>query len=254
MKNINSKYILSLALILSTHIFANHAFAEKVDSSAKESDKERVNVDSVKEKYWARGDQTELGVVQNRTYTKAKKFELGVFGGFTSSDPFLDIRLVGASFGYHFTEYLGLNIVGWKTLVSPSSALKTFQDTRGATTNTNEPRAFYGAEGSASLIYGKLSLLGSVILHYDFHFLLGGGLTNTESGNYATGILGVGQQLYVGNSVSFRVDYRLMPYHEDIREKVIPTKIGQVVGSRMNWSNTVTLGLTFLFGPSAGGT
>ena len=44
-----------------------------------DSEAERVNVDTIKEKYWARGDQSELGVVQNRAYTKAHKWEFGLF-------------------------------------------------------------------------------------------------------------------------------------------------------------------------------
>ncbi len=224
--------------------------AEKAASEPKKSaeNSDKVNVDAIKEKYWAKGDEIEMGVVQNRTYTKARKFELGIFGGIISSDPFLDIKSGGASFGYHFNEYFGASIIGWKSFVSPSSALRTFETTRGATTNTNEPRAFYGAEGSASLIYGKLSFIGSAILHYDLHLLAGAGVTNTESGNYATGIIGIGQQLYIANAFSVRIDYRAMPYKESIREKVITNKLGTEVGTRMNWSNSVTFGLTYLFG------
>jgi hypothetical protein len=34
---------------------------------------ERVNTEAIKEKYWARGDESEIGVVQNRLYSKANK-------------------------------------------------------------------------------------------------------------------------------------------------------------------------------------
>lgn len=224
------------------------AAGSEAKAGAEKPNSDKVNVDAIKEKYWARGDEMELGVVQNRTYTKARKFELGIFGGIISSDPFLDIKSGGLSFGYHFNEYFGVNVLGWRSFVSPSAALRTFETTRGATTNTNEPKYFYGAEGSASLIYGKLSFVGSAILHYDLHLLLGAGITNTESGNNPTGIMGIGQQLYIANAFSVRIDYRLMPYHESIREKVITNKLGTEVGTRMNWSNSVTLGLTMLFG------
>ena len=214
---------------------------------------EKVNVDSIKEKYWAQGEQQELNVVQNRQYTKSKKIELGAFGGLIFSDPFLSVKLAGASVGFHLSEYFSIHAFGWKHFVSSSSALQTFEATRNATTNTNKPRAFFGAEAVGSFLYGKLSLIGRKILHYDFHVLGGGGVTNTESGNYATPFLGVGQQVYVADAVSIRLDYRLMAYREDIREKVIPTKIGQTVGTRWNWTNAITLGVTYMFGFGGGG-
>src|SRR4051812_5711745 len=78
---------------------------------------EKVNVESIKEKYWARGDESELGVVQNRLYSKEHKFEFGVFGGSVSTDPFLSVHALGASMAYHFTEYFAAQIEGWHDFV-----------------------------------------------------------------------------------------------------------------------------------------
>lgn len=209
---------------------------------------DRIEVDAIKEKYWNRGDESELGVVQNRLYTKSRKIELGALFGLVSTDPFLSVQSVGGSVGFHLSEYLGLRLLGWKTRVSPSNALLTFQATRGATTNTNEPKAFLGAELAGSIIYGKLSFVGKKIIYYDLHLLGGGGVTETESGSYVTPLIGIGQQIYLSKSLSFVADYRLMGYRENILEKVIPTKLGQVVDERVNWNNTLTLGISMLFG------
>jgi hypothetical protein len=35
---------------------------------------EKVDVSKITEKYWAQGEESELGVVQNRKYTSASKF------------------------------------------------------------------------------------------------------------------------------------------------------------------------------------
>ncbi|MBI2711618.1 MAG: outer membrane beta-barrel domain-containing protein [Bdellovibrio sp.] len=210
-------------------------------------DGEQVNLDSIKEKYWARGDETELGVVQNRTYSKKGKIDLTLYGGVLFSDPFLDIKPVGGSLGYHFSEYLSLHAVGFKYLVNPSSALLTFQQSLGATTNTNSPNYYLGGELEASLFYGKLSVLGKSIIYYDFMALGGAGVTNTESGNYITPTLGVGQRFYLSKVASVRLDYRLMFYNETLLEKQIVTRIGQPVGTRNNWSNVITLGVSFMF-------
>jgi len=210
-------------------------------------DVEQVNLDAIKEKYWARGDETELGVVQNRTYSKKGHFEFATFGGVAFSDPFLETKMLGGAFGYHFSEYIAAYLLGWKHFSSGSSALQTFEQTQGATANTNLPRFYLGAEGSASIFYGKLSVLGKAIIYYDFLMLGGVGVTDTESGRYVTPHLGIGQRYYLSKSASIRLDYRLQYYRETLLEKQITTRLGQSVGDRDNWSNTINLGIGFMF-------
>mgnify|MGYP000505615145 CR=1 FL=1 len=207
---------------------------------------EKVDVEQIKEKYWARGSAPEMGVVQNRTYSKALRIESSIFAGISTTDPFLSVRTAGGSIGFHFSEYLAFHVVAFKSFVSPSTALKTFEDTIAATTNYNSPKWFVGAEGSASLLYGKLSLLGQKILYYDMHLTGGAGLTSTRNGDYFTPTLGLGQQVYLSQNISLRLDYRVMAYREDIVERVITSKLGQVTDRRYNFTHSVIFGLTFL--------
>lgn len=213
---------------------------------AMSTEAEQVNVDIIKEKYWARGDEAELGVVQNRAYSKALKLEAGVFGGFVTSDPFLNTKSSGLTLGFHFNEYFALHLMGFKSYVAPSSALTTFEETLKATTNNNPATGFLGSEVAASFLYGKLSLIGKAIIYYDMHVLGGMGATLTETGNYFTPSIGIGQQVYLSKMISLRVDYRLMRYNETLVEKVITPKLGEVLGSRVNWTNSITLGVDFL--------
>ncbi len=229
----------------------NSAWSEELlaeNTQAEKINPEKVNVDSIKEKYWARGDESELGVVQNRLYSKENKLEIGILGGVISSDPFLNSKKLGGTLGFNLNEYWAFNLIGWKCFVSGSTALKTFEDTLGATTNNNPAKFYLGGETVASVLYGKLSLLGKSIIYYDFHLLGGVGVYSTESGNYFTPSIGLGQNVYLSQNFSLRVDYRLQHYEEKIIEKVITPKLGQVVGTRVNWSNTVTLGVSYLFG------
>lgn len=217
---------------------------------------ERVNVESIKQKYWARGEESELGVVQNREYSKAHKVEVTVFGGVVSTDAFLSVQNLGASIGYHFTEYLSFHLLAWKDYVSQSSEFTAFQQSISAlkgvpaTPDTNYPQYYYGGEGSWSLLYGKLSVLGKAIIHYDLHLLGGLGLMNTESGGDITESLGIGQQVFLTKVVSVRVDYRLMHYEETLLNKIAgpPYSLG---ATRANWTNAITLGVSFLLGGSS---
>lgn len=213
----------------------------------KSTEFEQVNVDQIKEKYWARGNETELGVVQNRTFSKKGKVEFSLLTGVVFSDPFLSVNIAGGSIGYHLSEYLALQITGFHHLVTSSSALLTFQQSSGATTNTNNPRNYLGMEGMWSVFYGKLSVLGQSIIYYDFHLLGGFGLTDTESGMNATPSLGLGQRFYLSKTISVKLDYRLQFYRENIIEKQVVTQLGQSRGLRDNWSNTITIGLGFMF-------
>lgn len=211
---------------------------------------EKVNVDTIKEKYWARGDETELGVVQNRLYSKAHRFEAQLFTGIVASDPFLSIKNYGLALGYHFNEYIGVSAIGWRNMVSDSSALDTFRTftAGGASANTNQPRSFLGGEVTGSFLYGKLSLVGKAIIYYDMHLSAGAGLTFTESGNNFTPMLGLGQQVYLNKNFSIRIDYRLQRYVETIREKTITSQLGNDKGKRINFGNVITLGVTYFFG------
>lgn len=222
-------------------------------SGTSTGDVEQLNLDSIKQKYWARGNETELGVVQNRTFSKKHKVEVSLLGGVAFSDPFLTIKTLGATVGYHFSEYFGVNLLGFKQYVSPSSALLTFQQTLGATTNTNNPNYYVGAEAVGSIFYGKLSVLGKAIIYYDFDLLAGVGMTNsvTSSGgfvtNYVTPSVGIGQRYYLSKNFSIRLDYRLQYYNEAIIEQQVVTELGQIDGYRANWTNLVTLGVGFMF-------
>jgi outer membrane beta-barrel protein len=221
---------------------------------------EQVNVDAIKEKYWARGEEAELGVVQNRLYSKERKFEFGTYGGFLSTDPFLTVTSVGGSFGFHFTEYVSLHVFGWKSFVGKSTAFDGFQEATEraggapAVPNTNYPTYYYGIEPSWSLLYGKLSVVGKAIIYYDFHLLGGLGITGTEFKPLFTPHIGVGQQIFLSKLASLRVDYRIMHYTEqlikkrDPREAPIANEGLPIDGERSNWTHAITVGVSFLFG------
>jgi outer membrane beta-barrel protein len=244
---LGSLLVMFNAWVVSTSALAAEPTPNTTQQKSSASDVEQVNVDSIKEKYWARGNETELGVVQNRTYSKAKRVEFGLLGGILFSDPFLSVQTAGASLGYHFNEYFGVQLLGLRHFASSSAALKTFEEAQGATTNTNKPSGYYGLEAAGSVLYGKLSVLGKRIIYYDLHLLGSTGLTVTETGKYFTPAVGIGQRFYLTKLLSLRVDYRLQYYHETFYEKQIITKIGQPAGERDNVSHVITLGISFMF-------
>lgn len=251
-------------LLLTTTGLALSAPAAAADKKAKASSKggdtigsmsasgtpaaEEVDVNAIKEKYWARGDENELGVVQNRLYSKARKWELIGFYAMPSSDPFLSMRAAGGSLGFHFTEYFKLQMTAFKYFVKDSDPASKLASTTGAVAATNRPSSFMGVEAVGSVLYGKLSVLGKKIIYYDLHLAGGLGVTKNEKQTAPTPTVGIGQKIYISQRTSILADYRLHYYKEDIIEKTLISKKGQVIGSRSNFTNTFFIGISFLIG------
>jgi outer membrane beta-barrel protein len=227
------KNLMLLLLLMNTTAFAQSS-----------GQGEEVDLSKITEKYWAEGKETELGVVQNRKYTTAKKIEIGMIFGTISSDPFLSVHSLGGTVGYHFSPYTSVHFTSWKSLVTSSDALKTFETQTGATVDTNKPQAYYGAEVKQNFLYGKASLFGKMIIYVDLFVLAGVGITKTESGNYFTPTLGIGQKIYLNERMSLNLDYRIMRYNETILGKN-PANLGKPVGERGNTSDAVGLGVSF---------
>lgn len=255
MKPLNLALLLSVVLIavLTSTVLAadkktNEAPAKPVVEAPVQDQGNRVDVQGIKQKYWARGDETEIGVVQNRQFSKSGKFQIGLMGGASLTDTFLSVKEGGGNVGYHFSEYFSANLLYWKYFVKNSGDLETFQDTRGATANTNEPKYYFGGEVTGSFLYGKLALFASKIIYFDMNVTGGVGMIDTETGKNFAPSIGLGQRYFLSKYFSLKVDYRMLVYHEDIPEKQITNKLGTIAGSRTNFSHNVTLGIDFLFG------
>jgi outer membrane beta-barrel protein len=204
-----------------------------------------VQVDTVKDAYWNRTSDGEIEVVQNRQYSKKHRLSILAGAGTVSADPFLSIKSLATELSFHFTESFAVAGIYKKFLVSDSSYLDELQSGlvtgTASTANTNKPNAFYGGEIEWSPLYGKISLSGASIVHYDAHLLFGAGVTDTESGKYFTPSIGFGPQFYVSNRIALRLDYRLAIYKETIPEKVLVSRPN--AGERTNFSHQVALGL-----------
>ncbi len=269
LRNRSSLLLLTLVLMAGSALAAEKDKAKPAAPSPSSSPAapslggaEEVNVEAIKQKYWARGDESELGVVQNRMYSKEKKFTLTPYVGSVSSDPFLSVKTIGGEFGYNLSEYLSVSLLYLKYFVSESSAQEGLNEALAAKGSpgiippTNYTKSYIGGEVAASVLYGKLSLVGKAIIYYDLYLLAGLGVTQTENASSFTPSFGVGQQVYLNKWSALRFDYRVFRFNEDLLRKKHPTEAaivtapfeGDVVGNRTNWSHTLTLGVNFLFG------
>jgi outer membrane beta-barrel protein len=228
----------------STPTPAQSQTATKAAPSGEEA--EGVEVEDIKKKYWARGNKSEMGVVQDRLYPKLHRFELSVGAGSLIGDPFLAMHTVGGSLGFHFSELFSVHAIGWGALVNPSSALTTLQSQTGASANTNQPQSYFGGEARASLLYGKLNLVDAMILYFDTYLSAGAGRISTETGGDFLINVGIGEQIHISRTWSINLDYKALYYQETILAKYASNSItvGQNLGTRSNLSNLVTLSVS----------
>jgi outer membrane beta-barrel protein len=216
-------------------------------SAGKPGEARKVEVDSLKKKYWEYNQGQPLTVIQNRTYTKAGRFNLGLSAGTVANDPFLTSYTYGLIGGYNFSEYLSASILYWKATNSPSSAATAFVNTVGYGVNSNPISSLIGGEVTWSVLYGKLSLLGMAIIHFDFYLFGGVGQLSTQNGNYITPWIGVGEQVFMTHSLTLSLDYRMLRYNENIVELYNPATLGQVVANKNTYAGAFTLGFNVFF-------
>lgn len=227
--------------------FAEEKGASQPPSGGGETGAEEIKIEQIKQRYWAGGDEAQVGVVQNRAYSKAHRFSLGVDAGVDFNDPFLDTKILGVHLAYNFSEYFAVEGLYWKMSAGGSSAYDALKAS-GKDANLNPQQHYYGAEALWSIMYGKLSFMGKKIIYYDLHLSGGGGMVETANGTYPAGTVGLGQRFYISQHMSIRLDYRAMYYQEHIIEHVITPRYGQDDGTRANWGHTIVVGVDFLFG------
>lgn len=242
-------FVIQLVCIIVAASFAFTAVVELPQNRAEAADRKkrrkRINVRKLKKQYWDEKEEPE--VVQNRLYSKARRLEISTFYSGLNSDPFLDVSSVGFTLGFHFTELISTHLLAWQAFSKPSVALEILESEVGTTTNNNPPHWYAGVESRASVVYGKLSFLGALILYYDLYAMAGVGITGTESGNNFTPHLGIGQQIYLTNYLALRGDYRIMRYTETINKKADVTAVS-AIGDRTNWTHAASIGLSlYLF-------
>ncbi|MGZ3687743.1 MAG: outer membrane beta-barrel domain-containing protein [Bdellovibrionota bacterium] len=211
------------------------------------ADPKRLDVDSLKQKYWAHGTDGEYNVVQNRIYTKALKINVEPMGGFIGSDPFLNTWVYGLQVGFNPLEYLGFDVIYLHASTAPTSANSALLAASGFGANSNPINNIIGGELTGSFLYGKLSLLGKAIIHFDLYALAGGGAIFANNGASGTGWVGFGEQAFITTWLTFRTDFRFYIWQENVVELFRPATIGNILGQRLVFAPAGFVGFNFLF-------
>lgn len=193
---------------------------------------ERIDVQGMKRRYWTVGNEDLMNVVQNRLYMKKGRLQLTTGYGFYSDDPFQSMSTFQGSVGYHINEFYSVHAF-YASVSAEGSAAFAEARRQNITPIVNPSKSLFGAEARASLVYGKLSLLGSSIIYYDFNVALGFAPISLTSGSSTAIMAGIGQQVYLNRTFFLTMDYRIL-FHTD----PLPTR-----GDRSVTTNWIQLGL-----------
>lgn len=231
------------------------------DSAGKGSGQEqqpksdKLDISDLEQKYWSPKD-TDFGVVQNRTYTKEKRFSLSVLYGPIMNDVFNTGNNLGIIGNYYFSERHGVEVFYIDSDLKDSDAVSDFRKLSlgGTKPDFGRVQNYYGVGYNFVPIYAKMSLLGRKIIYFDMAITPGIGMTTYEKQSDCTPkcseeetvfsySLDITQYFFFSRRWAVRFDWRSRWFTEE----VIGYTNGQKVRDKTNNTTNLLMGLSFFF-------
>lgn len=135
------------------------------------------------------GKRRDTTVVQPRLYKKSERFELTLFGASIPNDDFMIYYPVGLRGGYHLSEAFSVEL-SYAYAIQSQTDLAGFLEGNGIDLKRAEVQEKIDMYAGVSMlwapIYGKISLLGQKLMHFETYVGLGLGVVfskTTESTN-----------------------------------------------------------------------
>lgn len=252
----------TLSLLISCVAFNAYA-QDKSTSDNRGSDK--VDLKKLEDKYWSAKDD-DYGVIQNRTFSKGKKFFGSLVYGPLVNDAFAKSRAMGGILGYYFNEDFGIEGHYFSYDTQKSETVDKF-NTLAANVSPNYTllKDAYAVSVSYTPFYAKMAFMNKAILYFDMGFTAGVGMTSYNQvvlpKNNAGTILaetqikqstlhyeiGIMQQLFITKNFAIRADVK-NTFH-DLKVKqyqggngVAPENIPEE--SKSANDTTITVGVT----------
>lgn len=217
---------------------------------------DKIDVTDLENKYWAAKD-TDFSVVQNRLYSKARRFSLSGMYGTLVNDPWNEGAAYGGSLAYYFNERWGIE-TSYSQLESRDNKGTQKLAQQGGLPNYNKMKTFYGGSLVWVPLYAKMSLLNWTIIYFDMSFALGGGVQEyqqqrddgaaTKTTPAVT--FDVTQTFFLSKYIAFRLDLKNRWYREETawyRSSSAATAGTRTVSTDTNNTTLLMLGLTLLY-------
>lgn len=213
-----SFYLILILLIA----FQSTSFAEEkpvlnpntVTSDQEKEKTEKIDISGLEEDYW-RPNKDELEVVQNRRYTKAKRFEIGLHYGIFQGKDYVNSRSAGLSVTYNITDEFFVELSRHNISNTENDLLKSFRSQYGTAPEFNTEKSQTVLNVAWVPIYAKFSLLGKKISHFEMYFAPGIGITETTKNNLS-GHFTIGEKFFITEHALFRIDWRMSRFTDRV--------------------------------------
>lgn len=250
---------LALTLML---LGSSLAFAQTTAPASKPANagSDKLDIKKLEQKYWSAKDD-DFAVVQNRTYTKAKRFFVSVNGGVPFNDPFVGGSLYGANVGYFFNERWGLDLEYKSGSLKDNDATSLFQSRYGVYPDHNVFSSSQILSGTFVPFYAKMSFMDTSIIYFDMGISLGVGNMSyiikknegDETKSTTVAKIGIFQQIFFTEHFALRAELGNTWSNQDRTKYYVTNPInGQStgdrnLGSKMTNDTSLLLGVTYWF-------
>lgn len=179
---------------------------------------DKLDLKKLEDKYWAAKD-TDLAVVQNRTYAKEKRFFASLSYGPMVNDPFSYGRMTNISAGYYFTERWGVELAMETASLKDNDSVVFFRNEFGTNPDYNNFERYTSVNFIIVPFYAKMSFWDRHIMYFDMQFAFGLGNMNytskideTDGGDISASSFGYNidftQNLFFSEHLAFRLDIK----------------------------------------------
>jgi outer membrane beta-barrel protein len=220
-------------------------------ASGAQAPSDKLDVSDLENKYWAAKD-TDFSVVQNRLFSKAKKFAFTPEYGMYLTEPWSSGATLGLSTSYFFNERYGLEFAYTKTDSKDSEGTAHFR-AQGAAPDHNKMKQFYGAAFNWVPFYAKMSVLNSQIIYFDMSLSPGLGLLQYEQQTIAGPALKTApaltldltQHFFLSKWLALRFELKNRWSSQDVLRYTSPNF--QKLRSETNQTSLLIVGATFYY-------
>ena len=149
--------------------------------------------------------------VQRKVFLKRRRLELAPLVGLSVNDAFYQHVTLGGSAAYHLVDALSIEARGAVVAVAAETNAVRFirQETDSLLDEAQRQHEYHGELDLLwSPIYGKFSLFGEAILHFDTYIAAGGGVFGTDAGAHGAANIGIGQRWFLTEWLVVRLEYR----------------------------------------------
>jgi|GEM_PF-846412 len=247
--------------------------AKPSSSSLDNVSPKKVDVKSLEKKYWA-PKSGKFKVIQNRTYTKTKKFHLSILPSLMLNEEYSEGFGLVAGLGYYFNDRWGLEGEFQYMSLEDNELQNAVVDLSGFVDGSRTTN-YIGLTGKFMPLYAKMSWLGSKIVYFDLSFGVSLGVMSYQprrvsgtvsAGNAVTDDLGdpqnaialgfeVSQSFYLSKHLLIRADYKQRFFNEQVyqgSESAVSTPTDGIPAliereERIQDSISLNLGLTYIF-------